>query len=478
MADNQEVIRFGLRTPGVGLGRRWRLFVLAGLVPAALAMSALAVPPDSGANWPEWRGPSHTGAAPAANPPVTWDETSHIKWKVAIPGDGSATPIIWGNQIFIQTAIPTKKKAEIPPSTTASAPAADASPGGSRRRGGGMQAEKPTDPCQFVLICLDRQTGQTLWQKVAREETPHEGVRENDGTFASPSPVTDGEHLFADFGSRGLYCFDLHGNMKWSRDLGRMRIKMEFGEGSSPALHGDALIVNWDNEDVSFIAALNKKTGEILWKTKRDEKTSWSTPLVVHEAGRVEVVTTASGKIRSYDPATGKLFWECAGLTANVIPTPVAAQGLVYCMSGFRGNALLAIHLGRDGDLTGSDAIAWSLRKSTPYVPSPLLYQGRLYFLASNNGIVSCVDAKTGRVLIDAGRLEGLPGVFASPVGAGGRVYIAGRNGAVAVLKAGDKLEILATNHLDDRFDASPAIAGNDLFLRGRGSLYCIAGEK
>jgi outer membrane protein assembly factor BamB len=338
-----------------------------------------------------------------------------------------------------------------------------------------MQSEKPTDPYQFVLLSLDRQTGKTLWQKVVREEVPHEGVRENDGTFASPSPVTDGKHIFADFGSRGIYCLDLQGNLVWSRDLGRMRIKNEFGEGSSPALSGNALILNWDNEDGSFIAALDKKTGDVLWKTPRDEKTSWATPLVVENGGRAEVITCASGKIRSYDPASGKLLWECAGLTANVIPTPVAANGLVYCASGFRGNALLAIQLGRDGDLTGTDAIVWKLQKSTPYVPSPLLYGGKLYFLASNNGIYSVVDAKTGQIVVEAERLEALKGVYSSPVGAGGHVYIAGRNGAVAVLNASAKVEVLAVNQLDEKFDASPAISGNELFLRGKDHLYCIA---
>jgi outer membrane protein assembly factor BamB len=432
---------------------------------------------SSAQNWPEWRGPLHTGAASTGNPPVSWSETNNIKWKVAIPGSGSATPIIWGDQIFIQTAIPAKKSGDA--TAAKAAPVPDASPGGPssgrRRGGGGMQSEKPTDPYQFVLLSLDRQTGKTLWQKVVREEVPHEGVRENDGTFASPSPVTDGKHIFADFGSRGIYCLDLQGNLVWSRDLGRMRIKNEFGEGSSPALSGNALILNWDNEDGSFIAALDKKTGDVLWKTPRDEKTSWATPLVVENGGRAEVITCASGKIRSYDPASGKLLWECAGLTANVIPTPVAANGLVYCASGFRGNALLAIQLGRDGDLTGTDAIVWKLQKSTPYVPSPLLYGGKLYFLASNNGIYSVVDAKTGQIVVEAERLEALKGVYSSPVGAGGHVYIAGRNGAVAVLNASAKVEVLAVNQLDEKFDASPAISGNELFLRGKDHLYCIA---
>jgi len=302
---------------------------------------------------------------------------------------------------------------------------------------------------------------------------PHEG-HHPDGNFAAASPITDGEHVFAYFGSRGLYCYDMSGKLQWSQAFGKMRIAMGFGEGSSPALYKNTLIVNWDNEDGSFIIALDKHTGKTLWKVPREEKTSWATPLVVEHDGKPQVVAAATGKIRSYDLATGKLVWECGGLTRNVIPSPVAADGLVYCLSGYSGNSLLAIRLGREGDLTGTDAIAWSYKKNTPYVPSPLLFGGKLYFFAVNNGVLSCLDAKSGSVLIDAEKLTDLPGVYASPLGASGCVYLAGRNGATVVLKQSEKLEKLATNKLDDKFDASPAAAGKELFLRGKEYLYCL----
>ena len=253
-----------------------------------------------------------------------------------------------------------------------------------------------------------------------------------------------------------------------------MRMAMGFGEGSSPALYQDTLIVNRDNEDNSFIIALDKNTGKTLWKKPREEHTSWSTPLIIERDGKAQAVVTATGKIRSYDVASGEVLWECGGLTRNVIPCPVADAGMVYCMSGFQGNALLAIRLGRTGDLTGSDAIAWTHNKSTPYVPSPLLYNGKLYFFANNNGVLSCLDTKSGDPLFEAQKLEDLSGVYASPLGAAGRVYLAGRNGVTVVLKQSDKLEVLATNRLDEKFDASPAAAGKDLFLRGREYLYCI----
>jgi outer membrane protein assembly factor BamB len=321
---------------------------------------------------------------------------------------------------------------------------------------------------------LDRGTGKVLWQQVGREEVPHEGYRQGEGSFASSSGLTDGKRVFAYFGSRGLYCYDLDGKQQWEQDLGKMRMAMGFGEGSSPGLYQDTLIVNRDNEDNSFIIALDKNTGKTLWKKPREEHTSWSTPLIIERDGKAQAGVTATGKVRSYDVASGEVLWECGGLTRNVIPCPVADASMVYCMSGFQGNALLAIRLGRTGDLTGGDAIAWTHNKNTPYVPSPLLYDGKLYFFAVNNGVLSCLDTKAGDPLFEAQKLEELTGVYASPLGAAGRVYLASRNGVTVVLKQSDKLEVLATNHLDEKFEASPAAAGRELFLRGREFLYCI----
>jgi outer membrane protein assembly factor BamB len=333
---------------------------------------------------------------------------------------------------------------------------------------------KPTDPVAFTLLCLDRKTGKTVWEKVVKEEIPHEGHHPDHG-FSSHSPVTDGKVVIAYFGSRGLHCFDLAGNVKWSKDLGKMQTKMSFGEGSSPSLHGDTVVVNWDHEGDDFIAAFKRDSGDEIWRQPREEDTSWSTPLIVTIGGKPQVVTTATRRIRSYDLTTGKQLWEHAGLTPNSIPTAVHGDGVVFATSGFRGNALFAIKLGKEGDLTGTDSVLWSHNRQTPYVPSPLLYQGRLYFFSGNTGILSAYDAKTGKPLIDASRIEGLQGVYASPIGAGGRVYLVGRNGTTVVIKAADTLEILSTNALEDRMDASPAAAGKELFLRGHEYLYCIS---
>lgn len=459
--------------------------------------------PAADENWGQWRGPRANGVAPLADPPTTWSETQNVKWKVAIPGRGTSTPIVWGNQIFLQTAIPTGKPAEAgagggagsaskptaswtvaspvfgQPQPGAGGPPGDAprrrGPGGGGPGGGGRGGgEKPTEVFRFALVSVDRGTGRIQWQKALREEVPHEGHHRDHG-YASHSPITDGEHVYAWLGSRGLHCLDLKGEVLWSKDLGKMRTVAGFGEGSSPALHGDTLIVNWDHEGDDFIAAFDKRTGKERWRQSRDEKTTWTTPLVVTYEGKTQVIVAATQRIRSYDLATGQPLWECGGMTANVIPSPVSDFGMLYAISGFRGNALLAIKLGKNGDLTDTDAIAWRQGKATPYVPSPLLFGENLYFLSGNNAILSCFDAKTGQPRFAEERLTGPSGFYASPVGAADRVYLAGRNGTSVVLKNTGKPEVLATNVLDDPIDASPAACGKELFLRGHQHLYCLA---
>ena len=338
-----------------------------------------------------------------------------------------------------------------------------------------MRSEKPTEAYQFVILCVDRDSGKIQWQKVAREEVPHEGHHRDHG-FASASPVTDGEHVYAYFGSRGLYCYDLDGNLKWEKDFGDMQTRSGFGEGSSPALHGNTLVITWDHEGDDFVVALDKRTGKELWRKSRNEPTSWATPLIVEHEGKPQAVVNATERIRSYDLATGDVIWEAGGMTTNVIPTPVTGFGMVYALSGFRGASLQAIKLGRTGDLTDTDAIAWQHNKATPYVPSPLLSGDRLYFYSGNNGILSCFDAKTGKGHYQAQRIADLlGGVYASPIAANGRVYLVGRDGKTVVIKDAEQLQVLATNKLEDKFDASGAIAGKELFLRGHQYLYCIS---
>ena len=413
--------------------------------------------------WHQWRGPFMTGVSPDGDPPLEWDETKNVKWKIAIPGKGHATPVIWGDQIFILTAIETDKDAK---------PVKESEPPQTGHRG--MPVNRTTKIHKFVIFALNRHDGKILWQRTVKEEVPQEGTHEM-GSWASHSPVTDGEHVYAYFGSRGLFCLDMQGNLKWERDFGQLNKRMNFGEGSTPALYRDRIIVNWDHEGQSFIIAIDKKTGKDIWRVDRDEGTSWASPLVVENNGKLQVITSATKLVRSYDFTTGELIWECSGMTQNAIPSPLAADGMLYVMSGFRGNALLAIRLAdAKGNITDTDAIVWRHSKDTSYAPSGLLFDDKLYFLRSNNGILSCFDAKSGKEYYSGQRLEGTGNVFASPVGAKDRVYVVSQKGTMYVIKHGPVFEVLAKNKLDDNFSASPAIVGNTLYLRGYKNLYCI----
>lgn len=413
--------------------------------------------------WPQWRGPLGTGVAPGADPPTEWSETRNVRWKVEIPGHGSASPVVWGDRLFVLTSVP--------------AGAGEESNEGFftrlRNRFSGGVGSGETQ--QFAILALDRSDGRIVWERTALTEQPHEG-RHGTGSWASPSPVTDGEVICAFFGSRGLYCYDMDGALLWDRDFGDMTIRMGFGEGASPALHGDSIILLWDHQGQSFITALDKTTGEERWRTERDETTSWTTPLVVEYDGRAQVVTSATDRVRSYDVATGRLLWEGDGVTLNAIPSPVAADGMVFLMSGFRGNQLYAVDLARaDGDVARTDAIVWSLDRDTPYVPSPVLHDGILFFTKSNAGVLSAYEAASGRKVFGPERLPGIRDVYASPVAAGGRLYVTSRDGATVVLAAGRDFSVLATNQLDDGFDASPAVVGGEIYLRGQQYLYCIS---
>jgi outer membrane protein assembly factor BamB len=431
-----------------------------------LALISNNVYGDSGDDyWPAWRGPNLNGVSPKGNPPVKWSETENVKWKVKLEGDASnSSPVIWSNKIFFQSAIKTDKQGKPEASST--------NEGAGRRRGPG--GSPPANTYKFNLVCLDRNSGKQLWVKTVCEVLPHQGHHANHG-FASFSPVTDGKLVWANFGSRGVHCFDLDGDLKWSKDLGQMNTVMGFGEGGSLAVAGDAVVAVRDHEGDSSVVVLNKKTGEILWKKQRDEPTSWATPLPVEVNGKVQVVTSATNLIRSYDPQTGDIIWQCSGQTRNVIPSPVAGFGMVYCTSGYRGSSLQAIELGRTGDLSNTDAVKWHVKEATPYVPSPLLYGDKLYVCSVNKPIISCYNAKTGEAYFLKERLEKLNGIYASPAGAAGRVYFIGRNGVACVLKNSGKFEVLAVNNLDDNVDCSPAFVDNDMYIKGKENLYCLS---
>lgn len=448
------------------------------MVRAAVVLSfaaSVAVADDS--NWPQWRGPLHTGEATRGNPPLEWSEDKNVRWKVEVPGLGKSTPVVWNDLVFVTTAVSTET-AGAPAPTPAPAPSVETPPAGAAeggRRGGGPPppALKPLN-LEYVVQAHNRSDGKLRWRKVVKVQAPHEGTHK-DGSYASGSALTDGERVYAFFGSRGLFALDFKGKLVWEKQFGAMRTRLSFGEGASPVLHGNALVVNWDHEDQDFLVALDKKTGKEIWRTERDEPTSWSTPIVVTHGGREQVIVNATNRVRGYDFATGKALWEAGGMTANVIPSPVHADGTVYVTSGFRGNALLAVRLAEaQGDVTGKAAIAWSYDKDTPYVPSPLLYKGGLYFLKINSAVLTRIDVATGKPDYTR-RLEGLSNVYASPVAVGGRVYVLSREGVMMVIEAGPALKVLATNKLADSFDASPALVDDEMYLRGEKYLYRIS---
>lgn len=405
-----------------------------------------------GSQWGQWRGPLGTGVSPNASPPLEWSEDHNVLWKRALPGVGHATPVVWGDRIFVTTAVPFGDEIE----------------SSGRAAHGAHDNLAPTRNYEFVVLAIARDSGRTLWKKTVRREPPHEGTHVT-GSWASNSAVTDGEHLIASFGSRGIYGFDLDGQLLWEADLGDMETFHAHGEGSSPALYGDTLVVNWDHQGQSFLVALDKRTGKERWRTPREEITSWSTPLVVEHAGQHQVIVSATHRVRGYDLATGKVLWECGGLSRNVVATPVAGDGMVFVANSYDTRAMLAIRLdAAKGDITGTDAVAWTRRHDTPYVPSLLLDRNRLVFLKHNQAILTAVEAGSGRTLFGPSRLPGIQSVFASPVAAADRLYVIGRGGNAVVLRRSDEFEVLSVNRLDDTFSASPALVGDQIYLRGQ----------
>lgn len=421
-------------------------------------------------NWTHWRGPSMDGSSATAKPPIKWDANTNIAWKVPVPGAGSATPIVWENKVFVVSAVKTDKMKEV----AAQPPQEQPQEEGRGRRGGRGGGQAPTNYYEFKVMCFDLNTGNEIWSKIATELVPHAGHHPTN-TYASGSPITDGERLYVTFGSMGIFCYDLDGNKLWEKDFGDMNTAGGFGEGTSLNVDGDNLIVVWDHQGDSFITNLNAKTGDEKWKMNRDESSTWGTPFITNYDGKTQIVTTGTNKVRSYDMESGDVIWECGGLTSNPIPTPFRYQDNVFCTSGYRGNAFLSIPLNAKGDITGSDKITWSYNQDTPYVPSPTLYQDQVYFLKSRDDILTSLNAKDGSVVYAQQRLNIRGGVYSSPGAANGHIYISSREGDTAVLKAGNTFEIVATNQLGEGIDASPVFIGNKLLLRGANNLYCIA---
>jgi outer membrane protein assembly factor BamB len=392
-------------------------------------------------DWGHWRGPSGNGISSDAKPPIEFDASKNVQWKVEIPGVGSSSPVVWQERVFVTTAIPTKTRGEF----------------------------------DFQLICVDRATGKTLWNKSAVVAKPHEGTHETNG-FASASPCTDGEVVIAFFGSRGIYAYTLEGALLWKKDFGDMQVRNGFGEGASPTLYGDKVIVPWDHEGPSMLYALNKKTGDIVWQTSRQEPTCWATPLIASDrSGKLQVVMNGQTAARGYDIETGKELWQCAGQTQRPCASAVAEGGVAYVASGFRGAFIGAFDLTGKGNLEGTSSVLWTQKKDTPDVASPILSGGRLYYYKEKSGLLTCVEAKTGKTLFPASRVAGVSSTYASPVAANGYIYLTDRKGTIVVIEDAPELKVVATNAMGEGIDATPAPCGNQLFVRGEKHLFCLS---
>lgn len=402
-------------------------------------------------NWPNWRGPTGNGVAPNATPPTEWSTTRNVKWKVPVSSRENSSAIVWDDQVFI-VATETLKP------------------------GQGQQLPE----LAFKLIALDRETGAVRWQQTAVIARPHQRVHDTSG-FAAASPCTDGERVYAHFGSRGLYCYSLDGTPVWKRDdFGQMDMLNNFGEGASPTIHGETIIVPWDHEGPSALHLLNKHTGETIWSIDRDEQTGWCTPMVVEHEGRQQIIMNGRNFARSYDLETGAELWRCSGQTVRPICTAVVGDELVYVASGFQGDFMGAFRLDGSGDIGGTDQVAWTINANMCDMSSPLLSNGRLYFHQRKKALLSCADATTGQLLYGPERLPGLETeqVYASPIAAGGYVFLTGTNGTTVVIKDAPQLEIVATNSIEEFVGGTPAAVDDELYIRGEANLYCIEAAK
>ncbi|MFO0920954.1 MAG: PQQ-binding-like beta-propeller repeat protein [Pirellulales bacterium] len=411
-------------------------------------------------DWLQWRGPENTGIAPGSKPPIEWSDSKNIAWKAPIPGKGHSTPLVVGDAVYVTTAIPIGPKLE--PKMSGRPGEHDNLPVTSRQR--------------FELLALDRTHGKQLWQRALHEAVPVEGGHYT-ASLASSSPVSDGKLIFVHLGSFGTYAVDAaRGEIVWSKILGQMHTKHGHGEGASPALDGDTLIINWDHEEESFLLALNKRTGQVLWRQPRREDTSWSSPIIVDCDGKKQVIVCGTNRVRGYDLFDGTVLWECGGMSSNIVATPVYRDGIVYVGSSYEKRVLMAISIqGAHGDITDSSRVLWTRTRGTPYVPSMLLYDDSLYFLAHYQNVLSRISGPSGKDVPGAIRLGSLGDIYSSPVGANGYVYITDLHGTTEVIQHADLPRTVAVNRLDDRVAAGLAIAGDQIFIRGESFLYCIS---
>ncbi len=422
--------------------------------------------PKDNANWPQFRGLDSTGVSNNAGLPDQWSATENIEWQVDVAGRGWGSPIVWGDKIFLSTVVNT----------------GDTEPLKKGLYFGGDRPDIPKTVHQWKVLCLDLASGQTRWERIVREGMPSAPIHLKN-SYASETPVTDGEHVYVTFGNVGIFCFDMNGNEVWRHELPVRSMRLAWGTAASPALHLDSLYYQNDNDEHSELIALNKRTGKQLWSVDREEKSNWSSPFVWVHNGRTEIVTGGTKAVRSYDLA-GNLLWSLKGMSSITIATPYVVDGLLYISSGYvldKTKAIYAIKPGASGDLTladgqsSSEFIVWSNMEIAPYNPSTLVHQNRLYILY-DRGYLNCFDAKSGKGIYEKQAVKRGSGYTASPWLYEGKLFCLDEDGVCTVVRAGDKMEILGTNKLadDDICLSTPAISGDRLLIRADKRLYCI----
>ncbi len=428
------------------------------LAVALAAAEAHAAPP----HWAQWRGPDGQGIASDANVPLEWSPTKNVLWKQAIPGRGHSSPVVWGDRIFLTTAV----EGDAVPGAK---PVKHVIDGQDFTHPDGVGADRKQT---LKVLALDAKDGRVLWEKTAWEGTPFD-TRHKRGSFASPTPVVDGKRVYAYFGSEGLYAYDFSGNLSWSWKTGGIAT-FGVGVGTSPLLHGKLVIVlcDEDNGERSFIVALDSASGKEVWRVKRDVELSWATPILVKSNGRDELVTAGNQAVIAYDPASGRELWRMKGLASNAVPSPVAGDGVVVVSSGYPAKIAVAVQPGGSGDVT-EGRVLWKYDKGTAYVPSPILVGGLLY-LVTDKGLVSCLDAKTGKVHYEGGRPPVGASYMASPIAVAGHLLLPSMDGDTVVLKQGTAHEVVRSNPLGEPIAASIAVVANRMYIRGEHHLFAI----
>lgn len=452
------------RTMGTDIA--WRPF-LVGLLLLLAAVPGIGA--DSAMHWPQFRGPGALGVAEHARLADHWSTNENVAWKVEVPGRGWSSPIVWGERVFLTTVV---SEGQMEPA----------------KKGlyfGGERKEIPQGEHHWLVLCFDLNSGRELWRQEAHRGTPPNPLHVKN-TYASPTPVTDGERVYAYFGNIGLFCYDLRGRRLWSTNWPPVKTRYGWGSAASPVLHEGRIFLVNDNDEQSFAVALDSKSGRQLWRVERDEKSDWATPYIWQHERRTELVTPGTKRIRSYD-LDGRLLWELGGMSSIVIPTPFSKAGLLYVCSGYVGDKVrpvFAIKPGAAGDITlkpgetNNEFIAWYQPTAGPYNPSPLLY-GDYFYVLFDFGFLSCHDARTGRQVYEKQRIrEATTSFTASPWAANGKVFALSEDGDTYVFQAGPEYKLLHQNPLDEMCMATPAIAGDRLLIRTLTKLYCVRATK